>query len=263
MSVVDGLQCLDYAPFFDALVDARPAPHARRVDQDIGAAVPFEGYFDGIPRGAGLIEGDEAFVAEEAVDQRRLADIRPTNDTDSNRAIDVHGRIRDVRRNSRQRRLDQVIDSLAVRGGHGLRLAEPEAMELGDHDRGIAALALVDRDRHRLAAPAKHIGNEAVRRIESALTVDQKYDAIGLLDRTPGLLRHQFLHAARRFDESAGVDDDELMRLAPAVAVLAIARDARNVGDERVARAGQGIEERRLADIRPADEGDDWKHGMR
>ena len=60
--------------------------------------------------------------------------------------------------------------------------------------------------------------------------------------------------------EAAGVDDDELVAADLGVAVVAVARQAGEVGDDRVARPGQAVEERRLADVRPADEGDHGFH---
>ncbi len=82
-------------------------------------------------------------------------------------------------------------------------------MELGGDDVRVAVLALVDRDRDRLAAPAQDVGDEAVGGVEAALAVDQEHDAVGFLDGARGLPRHQLVHAARRLDEAAGVDDDE------------------------------------------------------
>jgi len=63
-------------------------------------------------------------------------------------------------------------------------------------------------------------------------------------------------------DETAGVDDDE--RLAfdeTAYAVVTIARHAGQIGDERIARARQHVEQRRLADVGAPDEGDYGEHG--
>ena len=79
---LDGLQGLDDAEFLDRLLDARAAPHARRVDQRVALAVALEGHHDGIARGPRLIECHHAILAEQAVDQRALADIRAADDRD-------------------------------------------------------------------------------------------------------------------------------------------------------------------------------------
>ncbi len=91
---------------------------------------------------------------------------------------------------------------------------KPNAVKLRGDDARVAVLALVDRDRDGLAAPAQHVGDEAVRSVEAVLSVDQEHDAVGLLDGARRLPRHELEHAARRLDEAAGVDDDVLVRLA-------------------------------------------------
>ena len=48
-----------------------------------------------------------------------------------------------------------------------------------------------------------------------------------------------------------------------AVAVVAVARQAGEVGDDRVARLRQRLNKRRLADVGPADQRDDGLHGCR
>jgi len=52
--------------------------------------------------------------------------------------------------------------------------------------------------------------------------------------------------------EAAGVDDQEGPLAEPAIAVMAVTREAGLVGDQRVARLGQPVEQRRLADVGPA-----------
>ena len=60
--------------------------------------------------------------------------------------------------------------------------------------------------------------------------------------------------------EAAGVDDEELAVAGARAAVMAIARQAREIGDERVARLRQPVEQRRLADVGAADEGEGGQH---
>ena len=73
---VDRLQRLDDAEFLDRFLDARAAPHAGRVDQRVAPAVALERHVHRIARRARLVERDQALLAEQAVDQRRLADVR-------------------------------------------------------------------------------------------------------------------------------------------------------------------------------------------
>ncbi len=162
----------------------------------------------------------------------------PTTQTRIDRSAssaDVGGRL-----DARKRDLDDVVDAPAVGRGNRDRLAEAEAVELRGDYAWVAVLALVDRDGHRLAAPAQHVRDEAVGGVEARLAINQEHDAVGFLDGARGLARHQLVHAARRLDQAAGVDDDETMRLDTAIAVLAVAGQARNVGDQGVARAASG-----------------------
>ena len=57
--------------------------------------------------------------------------------------------------------------------------------------------------------------------------------------------------------ETAGVDDPHLAAEVIGLAVAAIARQARRVVDERGAPADEPVEQRRLADVRPADDRDE------
>jgi hypothetical protein len=91
--------------------------------------------------------------------------------------------------------------------------------------------------------------------------IDDQQHAVGFLDGLERLLRHQAFDAADdRFDQAAGVDDDARAPFVADVTVLAVAREAGHVGDERVARPRQGIEQGRFADVGATDQGDDRQH---
>ena len=89
---VDGLQRLDDAELLDRFLDARTAPHAGRVDQRVAAAVALERHVDRVARRARLVERDQALLAEQAVDQRRLADVRPADHRDADVVADPRHR---------------------------------------------------------------------------------------------------------------------------------------------------------------------------
>ena len=56
--------------------------------------------------------------------------------------------------------------------------------------------------------------------------------------------------------EAGGIDDVEIQVVETGGMHAAVAGDARRVVDERQLLAGQAVEKRRLADIRPADDGE-------
>ncbi len=148
-----------------------------------------------------------------------------------------------------------------MRGRNGDRLAEAEAMKLGLRHVVVEAFGLVGDDQHRLAAAAQQVSDVQVLRRATLAGIDDEENAVGFLDRLQRLLGHQPLDAADDgLDEAAGVDHDARAALVAGIAVFAVAGQARDVGDERVARARQRVEERRLADVRTPDQGDDWQH---
>jgi hypothetical protein len=87
--------------------------------------------------------------------------------------------------------------------------------------------------------------------------IDQQEDHVGLLDGQPGLLLDALLDGvARVLLEAAGVDDDEAPAVPLGHVVQPVARRSRAILDDRHALADDAVEERALADVRPADDGD-------
>src|SRR6185295_8839579 len=91
--------------------------------------------------------------------------------------------------------------------------------------------------------------------------VDHEDDGVGLGYGLLGLARHldeDALLGARL--EAASVDGDEGAAALAAFAVVPVARDAGDVVHDRVAAAGEPVEERGLADVRAPDQGDHRLH---
>ena len=117
-------------------------------------------------------------------------------------------------------------------------------MEVGSGGGRVQALGLVGDDGDLLAELAQRLRDEVIRWREPFAHIDEEQHAIGFLDGAQRLLRHQDFDAARVDDEAAGVDD-QVRNLADfAVAVVAVARQPRQVRDQRVPRAGEEIEQR-------------------
>ena len=90
--------------------------------------------------------------------------------------------------------------------------------------------------------------------------IDDEGNDIGFLDREFRLACSQRADAFLLARQSARIDNDEFARAETANAVMTIARQPRQVGDQRVARTRERIEQGGFADIGAADEGDDGKH---
>ncbi|MNT19672.1 hypothetical protein D3C72_1549400 [compost metagenome] len=127
--------------------------------------------------------------------------------------------------------------------GDRVRIAHAELVEIRG-DRGVLhALGLVDRQHDAPAGLAQVVGNGAVLRRQAQAAVDDKDHHVGLDHRLLGLLGHlgddAFLDHRL---EAAGIDGDERTLADAAFAVVAVARQARQVGDKGVARAGHAVE---------------------
>ena len=189
--VIDRLQRLDDAPFLEVGLDARPAPHARRVDEHEAAPVALERDVHRVARRARLVEGDHALLADESVDEGRLADVGTADHADADLAVGGVIALGAGGLDALEHALHEVADPAAMRSRDGVRLAEAEGMELRGDDVRVAVLALVDGDRDGLAALSQHVGDEPVRGIEAALAVDQEDDAVRFFDGAAGLARHE------------------------------------------------------------------------
>ena len=111
---------------------------------------------DRIAGGAGAVGDDHPLPAQEAVDQRRLADVRAPDHGQAHLLLVVL-RLRLLGSNAVQELDDpvqQVPGSQALGGGHRNRVTEAETVELGRQREVRGAVALVGRDdaRHRLAS---------------------------------------------------------------------------------------------------------------
>ena len=229
-------------------------------------AVALERHRDRVARGARQVEGDQALLAEPGVDQRRLADVRAAGDGQADRRVGVA-------RSASARRRPRGGDSGSSAASTRLRMPCPCAAEIGcarpgraRRTRRAAATRACPRPcwppaRTCLPRAAQVVRDVVVLRREAGAHVDDEDHHVGLGDGLARLLGHLLDDAGRRLGlEAAGVDDDELVVADAAVAVVAVAREAGEVGDDRVARLRQPVEQRRLADVGAADEGDDGFH---
>ena len=139
----------------------------------------------------------------------------------------------------------------------GDRVAEPEPVELERLGLPPRVVDLVRDQEDRLARAAQDRGQLLVARSDPGPRVEDEEDEVGLGDRAARLLG-DLLRQRRRVGDvhAAGVDEQEALAGPLADDLLAVARDAGRLVDDRLARAGQPVDERRLADVREADDGD-------
>ena len=80
IGVVEGLQGPHHGVVLGALLGARPPPHPGGVDEADGPVGRVDLGVDGVARRPGQVVDDRALLAEQAVEQRRLAHVGPTDD---------------------------------------------------------------------------------------------------------------------------------------------------------------------------------------
>ncbi len=261
--VLDRLQRLDHRELLDRLEHLAAAAHARGVDQRVAPSVALEVEIDRVARRPRLVECDHALLAEERVDERRLADIGSPDDRNLDRPGVPPAR--------------STRASWAARVKAQVRLAavtlSPCAEEIGcgspsPSSKNSAAARSGARPSALLAASTT---GRPERRSTSAIDlspavsplprVDQEDDDVRLGDRLQRLLRHFVQDPVLRDGlEAAGVDDDERCIADATAAVVPVARQPREIGDQRRAGAGKSIEQRRLADVRATDEDKGGQH---
>ncbi len=133
-----------------------------------------------------------------------------------------------------------------------------KAQRVGFHraDFAVLALGLVGDQHHRLVGAAGEIGKGAIVRRQADPRVDHEHQSIGETDCGFGLLLHpRRQRALGALVEPGGIDDSEFEIAEPPLAFAAIAGDTRLVIDQRKLLPNQAVEQRRFADIGPADNG--------
>ena len=264
----DGAQRVRHRELFQLLLDPRAPPQARGVEHAKIPALPVDLDGNGIAGGAGLGAGQQPLLAEQVIDQRRLAGIGTADDGDPDRPLrqiligfdDVVIvellALLDRLRHQRAQRVVEIAEALAMLGRNLDRLAEPE--RVGFHRAGIAllALALVGDQHHRLVGAAREIGKGAIVRRQAGARVDHEHQGVGKPDRGLGLLLHpRGQRALGALVEARGVDHGEFEIAEASLALAAVAGDAGLVIDQRELLSDQPVEQRRFSDIGPADNG--------
>ena len=211
---------------------------------------------DRVARRPGDLGDDRALRPDELVVERRLADVRPPEDRDADRVL-FH-RARRFSRQEVEDLVEQVAGVRAVQRGDRERLAEAQAVELERQALLRRVVDLVREDEHVLLRLAQDLGQLLVAGGDADARVDDEEDEVGLLDRRARLQRDLLGDRARIRDvDAAGVDQQETAAVPFADELLAVARRALRLVHDGLARRGQPVDERRLADVREPDD----RHG--
>ena len=177
MCLLNCLQCFDDTEFFHGLADPRPAADPGSINDLIPLPVALEWRDHAVAGCARQIAGQHPFFAQQPVDQRRFADIRPPDHRQldhvlrSIRLTIVIGFIRPWQR--RQHRLHQRFNAFIVNGGDDMQMGQTERVKVGAEQVRIAVFALVDDQMQRFPGAAQLTGDFLIRRRQSGPAIDQ------------------------------------------------------------------------------------------
>ena len=199
---------------------------------------------DGVAGDAGFRTGEQAILAEQAIDQRRLAAVRPPDhgDVDGRRLRGCIGSLGVALAADRASPTAARSAPAAPHAAHRRdRKAPPRARPRSRPARpgrahrprstpacAVAALALVGDQDGGLAGSAHEIGEGAIDRGRAALRIDQEQHRVGSGNRGFGLRPHAAgQRRASGLFEAGGVDRREGEIAKACRALAAVAGDAR------------------------------------
>src|SRR3954469_487590 len=238
----------------DGVGDLGLAAQPRGVDDHELAPVDLERQVDRVARGPGHVGDDHALVAQQLVDEGRLADVGAPDDGQADGVVLFVGLVALVGQRLGHA-IEQVADVEPLRGRHRQRIAEAERVEVGGQRHVAHRVDLVGREDDGALPAAQDVGELLVTGPAPGARVDDEDRRNGIVERGLGLLADR---AGDRVDveevHAPGVDQVEAPAVPLAGDLVAIARDARALVDDRRARAGQAVDERGLADVGIADD---------
>ena len=121
----------------------------------------------------------------------------------------------------------------------------------------LQVVDLVHGDDHRLAEREDAARDEAVAGADPVARGEDEEDDVDVLERGVDRVLHPPRQLVHRALEAGQVDEDELVVLAVRDAVDPAAGRVRHRRGDRDLLADEGVHERRLADVRPARDGDE------
>ena len=200
---------------------------------------------------------DDALGAGQLVEQRRLADVRSAEECHAPGAASlVCPADRRHHRQDLEDRVEQVAAPPSVQGGHRPRLPEPEVPQARGVRLEPLVVHLVGHEDDRLARPAQQPDDGLVGVGGADHRVDDEDDDVREIDRDLGLFRDAQVDAGRADLPPTRVDQREPAAGPLRVVGHAVAGDSGRVLDDRLAAAEDPVDQRGLADVRAAHDGD-------
>ena len=187
VALLDRFQRLDDGELLHHFAHVLATTDPGGIDQQVRLATTLEGNFHGVGGGAGLVIDDHALLAQQAIDQRRLADVRATDDADAHAAI-IQLRVQVLVFAfldfgvGREHLFQQCGDVAAVLGGDGARVTQTQGPEVGLADLLVHAVGLVDHQPGLLLVDAQVIGDGLIRHVQTGARIDHEQHDVGFVD---------------------------------------------------------------------------------
>ncbi len=235
--------------------------HPGGVDQGHAAALHAQRRVDRVAGRACELRHDHAFLTQEAVDQRGLADVRAADHRQAQCVpvgLELGGgqQLHDP--------VEQVARAEALRGRDRQRLAEAEAVKLGRLGQLRDTVALVGRHEARQRRAAQQVRELLVARAHPRARVDHQHRHLRLSEACARLLADRAGQRVLVVEvHPAGVDQLEAPPVPLALHLVAVARHPRALVHDRLTRAAQAVDERGLAHVGVANDGDLQHRGSR
>ena len=228
------------------------APQARGVDEPPHLVAQLDQRVHRVHRRSGDIVHHRALIAGQLVQQRALAHVGLADQRDPARAA---GRGRQLGHLGQrgQHRVEQIRHAAAVHRADRVRLAEPQRPQRRGVGLGLVAVNLVGGQEDWLAGAQQDPGGGLVGRGGADDGVDHQDHRVGGAHGHRCLLGHQLLQTLGVGLPSPGVLHDEPAAGPQRVVGHPVAGDARDVLHHRFPSAQDPVDQRRLADVGPAD----------
>ncbi len=263
IAAAKGRQRFEDAEFLQLLRCLALSSDTGGIDQQVVSLFVAEQGVHRITGSAGNGRYDHPVLAEQQVDQGRFADIGAPEKSEPD------GIVRQVEGG---RLLRQGIDQAVHQGRKTvimLRRDDPERRHTEFVKRRqqflllLRPVDLVDHIEGFFADPAQQFDHFVIGRQHPLLAIQQKKNDIGLVDGGHCLAADGGDHFIGRIVvDAAGVDQDKRPVSPEDPLVVTISGHARGRVDDGFARSGNPVEQGRLADIGPADQGDDGRCSM-
>ena len=228
------------------------ASQTRSVDESPDLAVQFDQRVHRIHGGAGDVVHHRTLVARQPVQQRTLADVGLADQRHPSWTALAGAQFGDLGQHADDR-VEQIGYPATVYRADRMRLPEPQRPQRGRVGFALVAVDFVGGQKHRLARATQDTCGRLVAGGRADDGIHHQDDGIGGTHGHRGLFGHQLLQALGVGLPSPGVLHHESATGPQRVVGDAVTGHPGHVLDHRFAPAQYPVDQRRLADVRPAD----------